>query len=413
MKKHSGISRIFRFSNLFFRSVPDPGIPKLSNLLFPGFRIFKLAFLFFLVACKDGDAKKDTGSASADPVKQAPKPALTLKDANHLATLPFKCIDTEYPNTMQQVLYSEADIKSPKKAHPSFYGCFDWHSSVHGHWSLVKLLKMFPDLENAATIRQKLTVNLAPENVKTEVEYLKGKYNKSFERTYGWAWLLKLSEELHTWDDPLGKQLEKNLQPLTELLVKYFIEYLPKLDNPVRSGVHPNSAFGMAFAYDYAVAVGNDSLKKFIVGRAKDFFLKDTACQIGLEPEGQDIFSPCLEEIDIMRRVLPKDSLKSWVAKFLPQLADKSFKLDPGKVVDRTDGHLGHIDGLNFARAWCLIGLANDLSEYEHLRNIAYNHMDYSLSFLLGGDGGNFDASGHWLGSFAIYALNSIPENRK
>jgi len=336
-------------------------------------------------------------------------PSLSLDNASRLSKLPFKCMDTEYPNTTQQTLYSEADIKTPKEVHPTFYGCFDWHSSVHGHWSLVKLLKQFPDLANAAAIRQKLTVNLNEANVNVEVKYLQGKRNKAFERTYGWAWLLKLAEELHTWNDPLGKKLEHNLQPLTNQIIRNFMQYLPELDKPVRSGLHPNTAFGLSFAWDYALTTGNDSLKTMIAKRAREYYLKDPRYNIAMEPEGADILSPCLEEIDIMRRVLSENELKDWLGKFLPELKEKSFKLAPGKVSDRTDGHLGHIDGLNFSRAWCLLGLANAYPEYEHLRPIAYSHINYSLPSLVGGDGGNYDASGHWLGSFAIYALNSIP----
>lgn len=368
-----------------------------------GIRILTMSALLFQAGCSSPSEKK---SPSAERTS-IPTPALTLEGANRLSKLPFKCMDTEYPNTMQNVVYSKSDIKNPKTAHPAFYGCFDWHSSVHGHWSLVKLLKQFPDLGNADKIREKLAVNLSRENVMVEVEYLKGKYNKPFERAYGWAWLLKLAEELHTWDDPLAKKLEQNLQPLSLLIVNYFTLYLPDLKKPVRSGVHPNTAFALAFAWDYSVATGNDSLKNLIEQRARDYYLKDSACKT-LEPEGADFFTPCLEEMDIMRRVLPKEEMRTWIARYIPALSQKTFSLDPGKVADRTDGHLGHVDGVNFSRAWCLLGLANDLPGYEHLRQIAFRQIDYSLPGLLNGDGGNYDASGHWLGTFAIYALNSI-----
>jgi len=368
-----------------------------------GIRILTLGAVLFQIGCSAPSEKKEAPAEN----KPVPTPELTLEGANRLSKLPFKCMDTEYPNTMQSVAYTEADIKNPKSAHPTFYGCFDWHSSVHGHWSLVKLLKQFPNLENADKIREKLAINLTRENVMVEVEYLKGKYNKSFERTYGWAWVLKLAEELHTWDDPFAKKLEQNLQPLSTLIVNYFTLYLPDLKRPVRSAVHPNTAFALGFAWDYSIATGNDSLKKLIGQRARDYYLKDSVCKT-LEPEGTDIFTPCIEEIDIMRRVLPKDEMRAWVARYIPSLLQKTFSLDPGKVTDRTDGHLGHVDGVNFSRAWCLLGLANEFPEYDHLRQIAFRQIDYSLPSLLSGDGGNYDASGHWLGTFAIYALNAV-----
>lgn len=329
---------------------------------------------------------------------------ITLEQANKLAELPFSCLDVEYPNKLNQTLNSQSDIQSPSELHPTFYGCFDWHSSVHGHWSLIALLKQFPKLNDALLIRQHLIRSITKEKIVLEVQYFEKDYNKSFERTYGWAWILKLANELHTWDDPLARELENNLQLLTSLIVKRYIDFLPKLNYPIRVGEHTNTAFGLSFAYEFATTVGHDELKNMIAKRVRDFYMNDQNCPISWEPSGYDFLSPCLEEMDIMRRVLTKKEFKNWIKEFLPQLSNKEFELAVGEVSDRADGKLVHLDGLNFSRAWCLLGLANQFEEYEHLKDIAKKHINYSLPSLFGD---NYEGS-HWLGSFAIYSLKQI-----
>ncbi|RUA08750.1 MAG: DUF2891 domain-containing protein [Flavobacteriia bacterium] len=331
-------------------------------------------------------------------------PELTLTEANRLSKLPLKCMNTEFPNRLGQTLGGPEDIKPPSVLHPAFYGCFDWHSSVHGHWSLVSLLKQFPELDNSSEVVGKLKKNISKENIAAEVRYFNGKHNKIYERTYGWAWLLKLAEELHTWDDSLARELENNLQPLTDLIVKRYMEFLPKLNYPIRVGEHPNTAFGLIFAWDYANTVGNTALKTLIEKRARDFYLNDFSCPISWEPGGYDFLSPCIEEAAIMLRVLPDAEFKQWFAKFLPDMQSRDYVLKPGIVSDRTDGKLIHLDGVNFSRAWCLNEIANKYPEYDYLRKIAIEHVNYSLPNIVDG---NYEG-GHWLGSFAIYALNSF-----
>ena len=331
-------------------------------------------------------------------------PVLSHIEANRLAQLPLHCMATEYPNKLNQTIGDASDLKSPKELHPAFYGCFDWHSAVHGHWSLVSLLKEFPELKNKEEIEEKLLKNMSKENIEQELLYFDGKHNKSFERTYGWAWLLKLAEALHTWDNPTARALETNLQPLTDLIINKYIEFLPKLNYPIRVGEHSNTAFGLSFAYDYAVAVNHNKLKALIEKRAKDFYSNDQGCPLEWEPSGFDFLSPCLEEAALMKRVLSKDEFKVWFEEFLPQLKEQSFQLAVGEVSDRTDGKLVHLDGVNFSRAWSLNYIAKDLPEYSHLKNIANQHINYSLPSIVG----DSYEGGHWLGSFAIYALNSI-----
>ena len=331
---------------------------------------------------------------------------LNLEQANKLATLPVSCIQVEYPNKLNQIIGSGDDLKSPKELHPAFYGCFDWHSSVHGHWSLVYLLKQFPDLNNASAIKESLLKNISEEKIAQEIIYFQGIHNKSYERTYGWAWLLKLAEELHTWNDPFAKQLEENLQPLTNLIAQKFIGFLPKLKYPIRVGEHTNTAFGLTFAWDYANIVGHSELKNLIEKRAKDFYINDVNCPLTWEPSGYDFLSPCLQEAAIMKRVLPTEDFKKWLMAFLPQLKNADFTLPVGEVSDRSDGKLVHLDGVNFSRAWAIYTIAKDLSEYTHLKNIANTHINYSLPNLVG----DSYEGGHWLGSFALYSLKTANE---
>ncbi|AUC13959.1 hypothetical protein BTO06_01780 [Tenacibaculum sp. SZ-18] len=363
-----------------------------------------------LVSCgqaEKSESKKTKGTKSSDSdtveVIEVESLSLTLEQANKLATLPIHCINVEYPNKLNQTIGSGEDLKSPKELHPAFYGCFDWHSSVHGHWSLVALLKQFPNIENAATIKEQLLQNISKENIEKEVKYFYGKYNKSYERTYGWAWLLKLAEELHTWDDETARILEKNLQPLTDLIVGKYFEFLPKLKYPIRVGEHTNTAFGLTFAWDYANTVSNTELKLLIETRAKAFYLKDQNCPLSWEPSGFDFLSPCLQEAAIMKRVLSKELFDDWFDKFLPQLKDINFQFPVGEVSDRTDGKLVHLDGVNFSRAWALNKIIEGSPELNHLKKMANQHIEYSLPNLVG----DSYEGGHWLGSFAIYALKS------
>lgn len=363
-------------------------------------KLFYFSFLLVLSACVSSE-KKETPQKTITIVEV---PKLDRDQADRLIQLPLHCVDTEYPNRLGQTLGSDDDLKSPKVLHPSFYGCFDWHSSVHGHWSLVALLKQYPNSKNAEKAKAKLKESITAENILKEVAYFKGKYNGSYERTYGWAWLLKLAEELHTWDDPLGKELEKNLQPLTDLIVQKYLDFLPKLRYPIRVGEHTNTAFGLTFAWDYANAVQRDDLKMLINQRAKDFYLKDAECPIIWEPSGFDFLSPCLQEAAIMKRVLPKAEFSKWLRAFLPKLSNTDFEFPVGEVSDRKDGKLVHLDGVNFSRAWCLYTIIKNMPEYGHLKNLANEHINYSLPNLVG----DSYEGGHWLGSFAIYALKSM-----
>lgn len=365
--------------------------------------------LLFLgsTGCKDlgvPDLSIEENTPQNEVIKdKIPTPQLNLQQANNLAQLPLHCIETEYPNKIGHVTAGPEDQKRPRVQHPVFYGCFDWHSAVHGYWSAVTLIKNFPELEKREELLQKIQRNLTSENIKVEIAYLNTKDNKTFERTYGWAWLLKLQQELDSWESEYGKELSQILQPLSDVVADRYVEYLPKLNYAIRVGEHSNTAFGMAFAYDYAVHAQNQALKLVIEERAIEFYLRDADCPISWEPSGYDFLSPCLEEVDIMRRILPAADFHNWIKEFLPHIENGKLEMEIGKVSDRSDGKLVHIDGLNLSRSWVLYGLAAQYPEYNNLTEIADAHITNTLPNLVADD----YAGGHWLGSFAIYALQN------
>ena len=342
---------------------------------------------------------------------QAVDMSLTQAQASHFAQLALKCISREYPNKPEHVLNDSGDVQSPKTLHPAFYGCYDWHSSVHGHWMLVRLLRMFPDLPEAKEIRKAIDANLRAKNILVEVAYLKEKNRQSFERTYGWAWLLKLAEELSLSNDADAKKWSNDLKPLVDALVNAYVLFLPKQTYPIRTGVHPNTAFGLAFASDYAKAAGNENLASLIAERSRTYFAKDANYPAAWEPGGEDFFSPALMEADLMRRVMSAPEFRRWFHRFLPQLAAGVPKtlLHPATVTDRSDPKLVHLDGLNLSRAWCMRSIAASLPANDPARNAlaksARLHATDALAHVASGD----YAGEHWLASFAVYLL-STPE---
>lgn len=360
-----------------------------------------LVLVLVFTSCSSSDETKESQEEKEQGIGKE-QLTLDLTRAERIVQLPLGCIETEYPNKLNQVIAGDFDLKSPDELHPAFYGCFDWHSAVHGHWSLVRMAKCFPNLKEYDQILAGLLGHITKENIAGELAYFSPKLSGNFERMYGWAWLLKLSEELHTWDHPKARELEVKLQPLSDLIASKVIDFLPRLHYPIRVGTHTNTAFAMTMIFDYAVAVGNLELQTLVEVTAKDFYMSDQDCPLTWEPSGYDFLSPCFEEADIMRRVLPKDEFKKWLGMFLPDLKNANFELEPGIVADRTDGHLVHLDGLNYSRAWCLFGIAKTLPEYGHLIKIGNDHINYSLPDLTDG---NYEG-GHWLASFALLALS-------
>jgi hypothetical protein len=371
-----------------------------------------LAVILILIGTGCGEKPKEMQDQEKPTDEAEVKLRLTLETASKFSRLALNCIQREYPNKPSHVMNDEEDVKNPKELHPAFYGCFDWHSAVHGHWMLVRLLRLFPDLPEAEEIRNALGENLSAENITAEVEYLQQPNRKSFERTYGWAWLLKLAEELHGWNDPDGEKWSENLAPLAEAIAERYLDFLPKQTYPIRTGVHPNTAFGIAFALDYARAVGNNELEVMLVGRSLAYYGDDKEYPAAWEPGGEDFFSPCMMEADLLRRVMEPQEFGEWFHRFLPELVQGEPRslLEPATVTDRSDPKIVHLDGLNLSRAWCMLGIAFGLAVDDPSRNIliesAVRHAEDALAHVASG---SYEGE-HWLASFAVYMLSTLEQ---
>ena len=341
-------------------------------------------------------------------------PTLDSASASVFARLALTSITREYPNKPDHVINGPADVRNPRALHPSFYGSYDWHSSVHGHWMLVRLLEVMPNLPEAAEIRRTLNANLSAANLAQEAAYFGHPGSASFERMYGWAWLLKLAQELHGWDDPDGRRWAANLQPLADSIVNRYLAFLPKQVYPIRRGIHPNTAFGVAFALDYGRAVGRADLDSLLVERSRTYYGKDVNVPGAWEPDGDDFLSRSLIEADLMRRVLPRGEFATWFHAFLPGIehGEPANLLQPAKVTDRGDPGLVHLDGLNLSRAWCMRAIAAALPENDPDRPVllasATRHAEATLPYVASG---NYLGE-HWLASFAVYMLTEAGPTR-
>ncbi|HEU0037153.1 MAG TPA: DUF2891 domain-containing protein [Kofleriaceae bacterium] len=327
-----------------------------------------------------------------------------MEQASRFAKLVLACVQREWPNKLDHLLNDETDVMRPRELHPAFFGCLDWHSAVHGHWLLVHLLRRFPDLPDAAAIRHALDETLTAKNLAVEVAYFAQPNRQSFERMYGWAWLLQLATELHDGDDVDVKRWATHLQPLVDTIVARYLAFLPKQTYPVRTGVHANTAFGLALALDHARTVKHAALEALIVERATAYYGSDVDVPAAWEPGGEDFLSPALVEADLMRRVLPRDAFVRWLHAFLPRGLPASLA-QPAIVSDRSDPKLAHLDGLNLSRAWCLDALASALPTEDAVhKQIAYAavlHRNEGLAHVATGD----YMGEHWLATFAVYLL--------
>lgn len=317
--------------------------------------------------------------------------------AQQFAALALACTEREFPYQPGHAIRSPADVHRPRALHPAFYGCYDWHSAVHGHWLLAHLLRRFPALAEAAEIRRVLNAHLTERNLGQEAAYLRG--HPAFERPYGWAWLLRLAQELSGWKDADATRWRAALKPLALLVEELYLEWLPRQAYPIRSGTHANTAFGLALALDYAQALKRGELEAALREKALAWYAADRGCPAAWEPGGNDFLSPCLVEADLMRRVAP--DFTAWFAAFLPELPEALRT--PVGVSDRTDGQLAHLDGLNLSRAWCYFSLARALPARKDLPRLGEAHLDAGLRHVASGH----YAGEHWLASFAVYALST------
>ncbi len=332
---------------------------------------------------------------------------LDAASAARFADLALACVHQEYPNKIAHVLNGDADVKPPRELTPAFYGCYDWHSSVHGHWLLARLARLYPDAPFAARARAALAQSLTPANIAGEVRYLKGAGRTSFERPYGLAWLLQLAAELHEWNDPQAQAWSRALAPLEEAAAARITEWLPKLTAPIRIGEHSQTAFSFGLILDWARETRDVKMMQLITSRSRDFYGGDRHCPIDYEPSGEDFLSPCLAEADLMRRIMPSLEFANWLTGFLPSLPTTRTAswLKPGVVTDPTDPKLAHLDGLNLSRAWMLEGIVSRLPANDPrrpaLEAAAAAHRAAGLKNVTG----EHYEGGHWLGTFAVYLV--------
>lgn len=347
------------------------------------------------------------------PDHQMPK--LDQAQVSRFVRLSLDCVDRPYPNKPSHVYDGEETFRPPKEVTPAFYGCFDWHSAVHGHWAMVRVLRQFPQVPEAARIRKALDGHLQPETLRQELEFLKAKRSRTFERPYGWGWLLRLAAELHAWQDDDARRWEEAVRPVASFLAAQTADYLKRLSRPIRAGTHANTAFALVHGLDYARAVDDKGLAKAIEQRSRDFYGADTDCPTAYEPSGEDFISPCLVEADLMRRVLPRAAFVGWLDRFLPPFHSAKFRpmLETVEVRDRHDPRIGHLIGLFLQRAWSMRGVAADLPmgdrRIEVLERAARLHGHEAVKLMFdSGYGGE-----HWLASFAIYLLTDAGSKRR
>jgi DUF2891 family protein len=395
------------------------------------FCIFFCTFFLLVCCCSRNDssqpAPKINSVSVAAPIIQTAEPDFSklleslpkpmdfdfdTRRAASLSELSLKCVSREYPNKPSNVVDGDNTVLPPRKLHPAFFGCFDWHSAVHGHWAMVRLLKQFPAIETADEIRASLNRNLTEENLQAELAYFQGEHHALFERPYGWGWFLRLKAELDAFDNPDAKKWSRVLEPLAIHLRDLTGKYLETLSVPVRAGTHHSTAFALTHIHDYATITNDQSLKAIIERRSRDFYIQDTDCPSEYEPSGEDFVSPCLVEADLMRRVMERDEFGKWLESFLPPLDSPKFESlrKPIEIKNKKDPKIGHLIGLFFQRAAAYKGIARALGKDDPRRNIFIRlsdiHRDAGLN--------QMDESGyggaHWLASFAIYLLTDSQE---
>ena len=304
-------------------------------------------------------------------------------------------------------MQSDIDLKPPRELTPSFYGCFDWHSSVHGHWLLVRLARLYPEKDLSVQSMAILNQSLAKEKLLIEKDYFQGTGRTAFERPYGLAWLLQLVAELEEWDDnQTAIQWRENIKPLENIVMERIVSWLPKLTYPVRSGQHSQTAFALGLIYDWAIITNNIKVSELIKNRSLNFYYDDKNCPLNYEPSGADFLSPCLAEADLMRRVLAPNEFAQWLSAFLEIPSEKNIVwIEPAIVSDRSDPKLAHLDGLNLSRAWMLEGIATGLPMDDPRKDILISSALQHANIALDAVTGEFYEGGHWLGSFATYLV--------
>jgi Protein of unknown function (DUF2891) len=332
---------------------------------------------------------------------------LTEELAARFAGIALGHVAREYPNKPDHVLAGPEDALTPRALHPVFHGSFDWHSCVHAHWMLARLLRRFPGMAPAPTVRALFDARFTAGAIAAERAYLDRPHARGFERPYGWAWLLKLAAELAGLEDEDGRRWAAALAPLARAFAERFRDFLPKATYPVRTGTHSSTAFALALAADYAAAAPDPSLAALLRAKALAWYGDDADCQ-AWEPGGEDFLSPALMEAECMRRLLPAAEFPAWLDRFLPRLAagEPAALFRPAEVSDRSDGRIVHLDGLNLSRAWCWRSLATVWAAGDPRRARAEAAAEAHLAAALPHVAGDYMGE-HWLATYAVLALEA------
>lgn len=382
--------------------------PVLSPALFP----------ILLIACAEAgeDTEDNIPAAQVPPVISVPADAfpgdIDPALAARFSRLALDCVQQEFPNKISRTTDTADAIGRPRDLFPAFYGCFDWHSAVHGHWLLVRLLRVGDlDAASRAEAIAKLNANLTPETMAGELANFRRPARGSWERPYGWAWLLQLTAELREMvedsDDADARRWLDALQPLEADIVAATKDWLPKLAYPIRLGTHNQSAFAFTLMMDWGDVAGDADFAAQLRDAALRFHREDVDCPLAYEPSGEDFLSPCLMVADLMQRVMDPADYASWLSAYLPDIPiDGSADwLTPAIVLDASDGKLVHLDGVNSSRAWNLYNMARALPDNDPRRAslvaAAKIHQDEGVAAV----SDEHYSGSHWLASFATYLM--------
>src|SRR5450830_997431 len=330
---------------------------------------------------------------------------LNIELAAAYTEMPLTYLRQEYPNHIMHVLNNADDVLSPRALHPVFYGCYDWHSAVHGYWLLLRCARLYPTLPTQDKITAIFEEHFTAAFMAQETAYFQVGGRASFERPYGFGWILGLAQELAASPHPRAAAWHAAMQPLTMEIRQRLLDYLGKLTYPIRVGTHYNTAFALTLALDYARAAGDDELSSTITQAALRYYVADQDYPAHYEPGGDEYLSAALTEAMLMSKVLEGEVFVNWFEHFLPQLAQVTSLMQPAQVSDRTDPKIAHLDGLNLSRAWCMQDIASRLPAVHHaqmtLASAAQRHLQASIEHVVG----SHYSGGHWLASFALLAL--------
>ena len=365
------------------------------------YTLIPLLSIFVITAC---GADRDQRLQAPLTYPQSIEPEL----AERFSALALACVHQEFPNKISRTTDNAEDIGPPKTIFPVFYGCFDWHSAVHGHWLLVRLLRVGPEDASWREVAiDKLNQSFTAENLAGEVANFARPARGSWERPYGLAWYLQLMTELREWDDPQAQRWLSILQPLESDIVESLKEWLPKLAYPIRLGTHNQSAFAFGLMLDWARTSGDAQFEQMIIERARAFHMDDINCPLSYEPSGEDFLSPCLMEADLMRRILSPDEFSTWLAEFLPGIPSNGTSdwLAPGVVNDPSDGKLVHLDGVNSSRAWNLYNIARALPADDPRKASLVAAAEIHARAGVAAVSAEHYSGSHWLASFATYLM--------